>query len=195
MKFVGPDAGEPVTPRILIIAYGNPLRSDDGIAWRAADLLRRELSSDDVEIICVHQLTPELAESVSYVEDTIFLDARANGKPGKICWARVPVGAASPASTHILTPAQLMVLSGLLYGVAPRACEVSVTGESFAHGEKLSHKVKNALPRLVEFVDLLTRQILLGPKDKSASGAGHVSTESAGTIFEGNLYGNPHQSS
>src|SRR5579862_9528285 len=52
--------------KILIIAYGNPLRCDDGIAWRAADALAQKLSDSDVEIVRLHQLAPELAETISH---------------------------------------------------------------------------------------------------------------------------------
>ena len=47
--------------RILAIAYGHPLRSDDGIGCQAAAGLRRELPSVE-RIMCIHQLTPGLAD-------------------------------------------------------------------------------------------------------------------------------------
>ena len=37
--------------RVLIIAYGNPMRCDDGLAWRAADEFERKLSDFEVEIL------------------------------------------------------------------------------------------------------------------------------------------------
>ena len=37
--------------RVLIVAYGNPLRSDDGVAWRAADLLAEKFSIPEVEMV------------------------------------------------------------------------------------------------------------------------------------------------
>ncbi len=159
MRFVGLEAKEPMTPRILIIAYGNPLCSDDGIAWHAADLLRERFSPDKAEIICVHQLIPELAESVSQAQGAIFLDAGQIGVPGEICQARVAQGTEVLFGTHMLTPAQLMTLSHVLYGNSPNAYEVSVTGESFAHGEQLSRKVKSALPQLIEVIDRIAQQI------------------------------------
>ena len=73
---------------MLIVAYGNPLRSDDGLAWRVADALEGKFSSLQVEILRLHQLTPELAESVSHVDAVIFVDAasaEAGGRlPGEI---------------------------------------------------------------------------------------------------------------
>ena len=61
--------------RVLIVAYGNPMRSDDGIAWRAADALAPKVSESDVEILRLHQLTPELADAVRNFGTVIFVDA------------------------------------------------------------------------------------------------------------------------
>lgn len=156
--------------RVLILAVGNPLRSDDGVAWYAADLLSRRLSPDEAEIIFVHQLTPELAEPVSRANSAIFLDARQDGEPGQIVQTPVIEGAEGMYGTHMLTPAQLTALSYVLFGDRPKAFEVSVTGDSFAHGEELSRIVKNALPQLVESVVRLTKQIR---RDLGEIGAGN----------------------
>ena len=37
-------------PGVLIVAYGNPMRCDDGLAWRAADELERKLSGSEIKI-------------------------------------------------------------------------------------------------------------------------------------------------
>lgn len=145
--------------RILIVAYGNPLRGDDGVAWHVAELLRGELSPDEAEILCVHQLMPELAESVSRSSGTIFIDARENGEPGQIYQARVAQQAETSFSTHVLTPAQVMALADALYGNRPEAYELSVPGESFLHSEELSPTLKSALPQMVEAVHHLTTQL------------------------------------
>lgn len=47
---------------MLIIAYGNLLRGDDGLASRAADELAQKVEPSKVEILQRHQLAPELAE-------------------------------------------------------------------------------------------------------------------------------------
>lgn len=146
-------------PRILIIAFGNPLRGDDGVAWHVADLLHERLSSDEVQILSVHQLTPELAECVSQAGGAIFLDARQNGKPGYVSWTRVVQRPGNIYGTHMLTPAQLVALSYALYRNRTDAYEVSVTGESFAHGEALSDNVKCSLPQMIVLVDRLTQQM------------------------------------
>ena len=145
-------------PRVLILAYGNPLRGDDGVAWRVAELLREQLSSDDAEIVCAHQLAPEFAEIVSRVGGVIFIDARENGEPGKI-YQTVIDNAADPIyGTHVLTSAQLMMLCDVLYGCRPEAYEISVSGECFSHGEHLSFRLNSALPLIAEAAVKRVRQ-------------------------------------
>jgi hydrogenase maturation protease len=141
--------------KILIIAYGNPLRCDDGIAWRAAEQLTLKLPSV-AETICVHQLTPELAEKLSEHDVVAFLDAAREGEPGSVACKLI---SATPVDVHLwhhLTPENLLALSKELYGAAPRAFSISLCGELFDHGEMLSPSATANLPRLVATVtDLL----------------------------------------
>jgi hydrogenase maturation protease len=136
-------------PHVLVLAVGNPLRSDDGLAWHAADELRSSGSQSEIEILKVHQLAPELAEDVSRAAQVIFVDAAATGEPGTLSCERVVGSAAGSASSHSFTPAALLQLATTLYGASPAAALVSVAGESFEHGETLSREVEQALPRLV----------------------------------------------
>ena len=74
-------------PPVLIVAYGNPLRSDDGVAWRAADILAEKLSASDVEILRLHQLAPELADTLRGFDRVIFVDAALSDRgiePGTV---------------------------------------------------------------------------------------------------------------
>ena len=60
--------------RALIIGYGNPLRGDDGLGWRAAEQLAEIIPQSEAEVIACHQLTPELAEPISRARLVIFID-------------------------------------------------------------------------------------------------------------------------
>ena len=144
------------TAPVLIVAYGNPLRSDDGLAWRAAEILRRELPPTSAEIVCVHQLAPELAESASRAALVIFIDAALNGEPGHLTCEPVPEATSEQnvdvPGSHRFTPAAVISLARQLYGSAPRALCISLTGKCFEHGESLSEEVANALPKLIAAV-------------------------------------------
>ena len=95
--------------RPLVIGYGNPLRQDDGIGWRAADLLESYLPAGSIDIRRKHQLTPELSDLISDASLVIFLDASIAQPPG--CMACEPVEAETrSAFWHSLTPGQLLSL-------------------------------------------------------------------------------------
>ncbi|MEO8391518.1 MAG: hydrogenase maturation protease [Chloroflexota bacterium] len=60
---------------ILIIGYGNPLRSDDAIGQQIAQAMKDRLNRSDVEVLLTYQLTPELIYSISEAQLVVFIDA------------------------------------------------------------------------------------------------------------------------
>ncbi len=133
----------------LIIGYGNPLRSDDGIGWHAAEVLQLGMPPLETEVICVHQLTPELAEAASRADYLLFLDAACQGNPGQMVCSAVCPNTEAAQFSHQLTPEQLLTLCRQLYGTYPHAYTLSVAAETFDHGETLSEPVRKALPLLL----------------------------------------------
>lgn len=164
---------------VLIIGYGNPLRGDDGVGVRAAELLAGEMEKGTkpgkgtagergreipslpgprVEVLACHQLTPELAPRVAAADRLILVDARAAGEPGalieQILAPLSPSGAAGSFTlTHHLDPAGLLAAAQILYGKAPPAVLLTVCGESFDYGETLSPPVAAALPSLLAAIE------------------------------------------
>jgi hydrogenase maturation protease len=135
-------------PRLLIIGYGNPLRGDDAVGYLAAERLRSLLTGADVEILAVHQLTPELADPISRAAHVIFLDAAATGEPGAI-QRRSIIPAPGPGGfTHHSTPGALLAASAALFDSLPEATLYSIPGQSFEFGEELTAPVRQALETL-----------------------------------------------
>jgi hydrogenase maturation protease len=143
-------------PRILVIAIGNTLRSDDGFAWHVADELSRE-AAENLAVIKVHQLTPELAEAVSEVDLAVFVDAGAHGAPGELMWEKVATTEADLRFSHDVTPATILQMSKVLYGDAPSAWLICATGKVFEHGEVLSREVGAAIPKALAMIGELIR--------------------------------------
>jgi hydrogenase maturation protease len=137
--------------KVLIICYGNPLRSDDGLGWRAAEELIHSINSPDVEVIARFQLTPELADDIHSAQLVFFIDASRDGEPGELSFSSI-VPAAGSASSHHLSPSGIIALARQLHGTAPAAFAVTVCGECFELGDKLSPKVAAGLPRLTALV-------------------------------------------
>ncbi len=142
--------------RILVIGWGNPLRGDDGVGWRAAELLAGAgaLDGHDVAVRVSHQLMPEFAEEIGRSEFVVFIDAACDNSPGEVRFERVePDRAPSTAFSHQLSPPALLGMAERLYGSRPEACFFSVGGRSFEYGEELSPEVESALPGLLEEVE------------------------------------------
>ena len=137
--------------RVLIIGFGNPLRGDDSVGWRAAEELENKLSGSGVAVITRHQLTPELADTVSRSTVVFILDAQY-GVPGTVTCSRVRPQAPSDAFSHQLSPGALLGLAQELYGQAPLAFTLSICGKWFDAGEALSPQVTEKLPDLVAWV-------------------------------------------
>lgn len=145
--------------RILILGYGNPLRSDDGLGWRAAEDLAEKFSSEEVEIRTCHQLLPELVDLISQADTTFFIDAAHDGEPGEVRCEPVVPESASLRFSHQLSPGAILAWSRELYGRCPRAFAVSVCGQRFDLGETLSPVVKASLPRLTALVGQLAGRL------------------------------------
>lgn len=135
----------PLPIHLLILAYGNPLRGDDGVGWVVGERLAALLAEDAAEMIVQHQLTPELAEPISRAAQVIFVDAAEGNEPGGIRWTAIGIGALAPQPfTHQVDPASLLAAAQELYGHAPCAHLLTITGADFGYGEGLSPVVERA---------------------------------------------------
>lgn len=136
--------------RTLIIGYGNSLRGDDAIGRLAAERLRQRNPGPEVEILGVHQLTPELVDPISRAARVIFIDAAAGPNPGQIAERRVHAHMSSRPFTHVATPEALLAGASALYGAEPPATLITVTAEGFELGAALSAPVRRALDSVIE---------------------------------------------
>src|SRR5262245_46508216 len=60
--------------QLLVIGYGNVLRSDDGVGPKVAEAIGA-MALPQVEILTCDLLTPELAEPISRAVKVVFVDA------------------------------------------------------------------------------------------------------------------------
>jgi hydrogenase maturation protease len=148
----------PPKVRALVIGYGNPLRGDDALGLRVADALAAipEIAIDPfVRIETVHQLTPELAETIADAELVIFIDAAAASAdvaPGTLRCEKIdPASQSIETLGHQLTPSQALAYASVLFGAKPKAFVASVTAASFNYGATLSPAVKEAIPSLLQW--------------------------------------------
>lgn len=132
----------------LVVALGNTLRGDDGVAWKIAEALERSLRQMGAEVVLAQQLLPEHAELLSRASVAIFLDCSAIAKPGVVSTTPVSQADSLPGIfTHHLDPASLLKLTHDLYGSTPdQSVAITVGGESFELQEQLSKLVAEAVP-------------------------------------------------
>ena len=156
--------------RILIVGYGNPLRSDDGLGWRAAEELSQRLSLTEVEVIVRHQLTPELADNLKSADAVFFIDAAHAGPPGELTCEPVTsqplTSQPQTIHSHQCSPAGVLALAQQLYGASPRAFAVTLCGECFDHGAAFSAAVEAGFPKLTALVEKLARQEAVRPRGR-----------------------------
>lgn len=140
---------------ILIIAYGNSLRRDDGAGLLLGEKLEEMLRAHGVpvELLILHQLGPETALTVaeSEADVVVFADSRVAATEGDHPEALIqPVlpGCQAPCLGHHLHPGVVMGYVQKLYGKKPRAWLATVPGVDFGHGEGLSQVALDAVSRL-----------------------------------------------
>ncbi len=117
----------------VVLAIGNKLRGDDGVADHVVDLLG---ARSGVDVRRVHQLTPELAEEIAHATVVVFVDADP-GVAGARLERLVPAPQRSPF-THTVTPGELVILAERLYGFQGVAYVCHVPAENFTAGDSLS---------------------------------------------------------
>jgi hydrogenase maturation protease len=159
-----PGSGEPAAGAgVLVIGYGNSLRSDDGVGWHAAHLLADDPRLARAEVVVRHQLAPELALDVSKASLVVLIDASAAEPPGMIAVRRVsndPSGARPQATSHHMGPQEIVELARELYGAAPEVFVVGVGISSTEAGEELTPAVAAALPAVADAVAELVAEHL-----------------------------------
>lgn len=128
----------------LVIGFGNPLREDDGAGYAVAGRL-------GPPAVAVVQLTPELADRVGRARRVVFVDADRAGPAGRVARRRLEAGDAHGAAfSHHATPAGLLAMAAALYGRTPEAWLVTIGGERFGWGERLSPAVEAAVCAVAE---------------------------------------------
>ncbi|MFZ1977580.1 MAG: hydrogenase maturation protease [Bacteroidota bacterium] len=131
----------------LVIGYGNTLRGDDAAGVRAAEFIARRAAG--VECLCIHQLTPELAENLSRADTVVFLDAHAGIT--ELTVRTLAAEAVPRMHTHIVSPEILLALCSDLYGRVPcRAFAIGIPAMQFDFTEELSPETQQAVLTAVE---------------------------------------------
>ena len=121
----------------LIIGYGNPLRSDDGAGQLFAGIVE-SWNHPEIIVRAVHQLLPELAEDLSRVKRTVFVDACADTSLRVPRLTEIQPENGEKYTAHTGDPRAMLALSMALYGSFPRAWLLELPAQNFEFGEVMS---------------------------------------------------------
>jgi hydrogenase maturation protease len=144
---------------ILILGYGNTLRSDDALGVYAAHALQ-DFYCDDagMRVLATAQLSLDLAEDVSQAEFVLFIDATEGGPPGEIFREALTPADDNIRFSHHCTPCSLLMAAMRLYGRSPLAISLTMAGASSGVGLGLTHEIQGRLPYLLEHAKSIVSQ-------------------------------------
>ena len=139
----------------VAIGYGNTLRSDDAIGPLVAEAVEG-WGMPNVDAIALHQLTPELADTLQNCDVAIFIDACIWPELKQVqVQAIEPAESTTTAIGHTSDPQSLLALTKALYGHLPLAWMVTVPAANFELGETLSTVAKQGITDALKEVDYL----------------------------------------
>lgn len=122
---------------ILVIGYGNDLRNDDAVGLIVAQMIA-SWNIANVRVLCVHQLTPELAAFLANADLAIFIDACLTSVCQDVQIQEVAPTYSTAIGGHTSDPQSLLALTQALYNRVPIAWWVQIPGANFDLGEVLS---------------------------------------------------------
>ena len=112
---------------IRLIGYGNPGRGDDGLgpalAAQMADVAGVLVSHD-------YQLTVDHALLIADADQVVFADALMHSD-APFEFSKVTPSTSHDVTSHSLSPQAVLALCNTLYGRAPQAYVLGITGHEF----------------------------------------------------------------
>ncbi len=146
--------------RVIVIGYGNTLRSDDGAGQRVAEIIAH-WHLPQVRSISVHQLTPELAAPIAEAELAIFIDVYQVEAQSEL-ENDIRVISIDPTTYkqydpnkgtgHITDPHSLLYLTDLVYGKTPVAWWMLIPAVNFEFGDRLSTLTTAGIARAIPLI-------------------------------------------
>ena len=138
---------------LLIIGYGNTLRSDDGVGPRVADAIA-EMHWPGVETIHAALLAPELADPVSHARTVVFVDAAADrpNQPREVRLQPLEPAESSQIMAHAADPRTMLALSRDVFGHTPKAFMLTIPVENMGIGEELTPFAQRGMIEAIEIL-------------------------------------------
>lgn len=129
------------SPSTLLLGIGNSARSDDGLGWAFLEAVEEE-GRFAGEMAYRYQLQVEDADTIRGYEAVVFVDALQASVEGGFYWKPCLPVATFSFTTHALDPESVVALCQELYGEAPAAFTLGISGRDWELKEGLSREAQ-----------------------------------------------------
>jgi hydrogenase maturation protease len=140
-------------PALLVIGYGNTLRSDDGVGPRVAEAVGA-LHLPGVHTLICQQLSPEHADPISQADAVIFVDAAVDA-PKEVQLRQLEPNESSQLMAHAADPRTMLALARDVFGHAPKAWWLTIPAVNLEFSETLSSEAQRGCAEAVEKIQAL----------------------------------------
>lgn len=140
--------------KILLHAYGNPSRGDDGLGNKVIEAMEQWIRENDIHGIAAdssYQLNIEDASVMAEYDIVIFIDA-SKGDIEAYSFDPVVSQPSQSFSTHSVSPSALLALCGELFNRTPLVYLLQIKGYEWEFGEGLSDKAVNNHQKAINFL-------------------------------------------
>jgi hydrogenase maturation protease len=141
--------------RILIYAFGNPGRQDDGLGNRFVEELEpwlKENGHDQVTTESNYQLNIEDADNIKDMDIVVFVDASTEDIGDYHLGLVEPSEGRSEFTMHAASPAYILALCIKLYQKYPETYLLQIRGYEWEFLEKLSPRAEQNLSQALGFI-------------------------------------------
>ncbi|MBI5682394.1 MAG: HyaD/HybD family hydrogenase maturation endopeptidase [Deltaproteobacteria bacterium] len=141
------------SPKITVIGVGNLLLRDEGVGVRTVEyIIENHLLPADIEVIDGGTGGMKIVSLIQNTDYLIIIDAvNGRGMAGDIC--RLTINDISPMvkqkrTLHGIGMQEVFSLLQLMGGKMPETIVIGVAPMDISYGDKLSPKIKRAVPKI-----------------------------------------------
>jgi hydrogenase maturation protease len=135
---------------LLVIGYGNTLRSDDGVGPRVAEAVAA-LNLPGVRTFTCQQLSPEHADTISQAQAVVFVDAAVDA-PETVQLRPIEPGETTQLMAHAADPRTMLALARDVFGHAPCAWWLTIPAVNLKFSETLSSQAERGCTQALALV-------------------------------------------
>jgi len=140
--------------KILIYAYGNPGRMDDGLGCALVNLLKTWVKYNEIQDIyfdCNYQLNIEDAYNIADKDIVIFVDASLE-EIDKFAFTQVDESSNISFTSHEASPGYIYYLCRELFKKNPATYLLHIKGYDWSFKEGISEEARQNLNIALEFI-------------------------------------------